>query len=134
MPSFTPPTVNTVPRFLPETVGTAKALFKFYAPSAVYVQVFLLSDNSYVQNYATDENSNTNIPYPWNPNDPGGPFVTGTYIDYTTSPPRQAHLYTSHDIWITKLYDRPMKITADEATALRAAGYGGVVGNSLVED
>jgi len=120
MPTFTPPTVNTVPRFLPDSVGQQKALFKFYKPSAAFVQVFLLSDGTYVQNYSTPENTNTDIPYPWNPNDPGGPYAWGSYVDYDQDPPKSVEFKITRPFWITKLYDRPITVTQAEADALSA--------------
>lgn len=120
MPLFTPPTVNTLPRFLPDTVGQQKALYKFFKPSGVIVQVFALSDGSFVQNYSTTENSNTNIPYPWNPNDPGGPFAWGTFVNYDLDPPQTVAFQSTHSVWITKLYDRATTVTAEEAAALSA--------------
>jgi hypothetical protein len=123
MPTFTPPTVNTVPRYLPDSTPQQKGLYKFYKPYAAFVQVFLLSDGTFVQNYATPENSNTNIPYPWNPNDPSAPYSWAYYVDYSRVPARQAVESTKHAVWIVKMWDRPSTVTAAEATALQQAGY-----------
>ena len=101
-----------------------KALFKFYKPSAVFVQVFLLSDGTCAQNFSTPENQNTSIPYPWNPNDPGGPIAWGTVPDYTLDNPRAVPFRVAHS-WpfIIKLFDREMYVTDAEKAKLMAAGY-----------
>jgi len=129
--TFTPPLVNVVPRFLPTDTGQQKALFRFYKPSAAYVQVFILSDMSCVQNFPTPENSNTNIPYPWNINDPSGPFAWGTYVDYTVSPPQSKYFSESHEVYITELLDRPQKISGNIANILVASNAGYAGGNGF---
>ena len=65
---FTPPEVLINPPYMPSTpYGPARSLFRHYTPRAAGTNVYLLSDGTYVQTYATPENSNTNIPYPWDP-------------------------------------------------------------------
>jgi hypothetical protein len=123
VPTFTPPVAIDNPPFLPETPrGPALSLFRHYRPRARGINVFLLSDGTYVQDTASAENSNTNIPYPWNIDDPGGPFSTVTNWDGTVTS-------VSQDPYIVKVYygghDNP--ITADEAASLTAAGYGGLI-------
>lgn len=125
MTTFTPPTVNIVPRFLPDSPAQEKALFKFYQPSSAYVQVFLLSDGTFVQNYSTPENQNTNIPYPWNADNPSAPYAYGSYIDYNQYPPVPVQFATGHDVWIVHMYDRPTVITDLTILALLSVQYSG---------
>lgn len=49
------------------------------------VDVFALSDGTYVQETATPENGNTAIPYPWNPDYPSAPFSYVTNFDGTVT-------------------------------------------------
>jgi len=129
---FSPPLINSVPRYSADSTNQQKGLFKFYSPFASYVQVFVLSDGSCVQNFSTPENTKTAIPYPWNPDDPNGPFMWGTAIDYTKVPPQPYYFSSSHDIYIVKMYDRPQTITGNEANLLyqASAGYAGGAGFS----
>ena len=127
MATFTPPTTKDNPAFLPESTGPAKALFRFYPNRARYINVFALSNGTFVQDTASPENSNTNIPYPWNPNDPSGPYSSTAYGDYTQTPPQQAQTNVSHDVWITKVYFGPTYVSDAEAAALTAAGYGALI-------
>lgn len=123
MPTFTPPLVQNVPRYLPTSSPQQKGLFKFYKPYTAYVEVFFLSDGSFVQNYPTSENQNTNIPYPWNPNDPSGPYASGTYVNFNVSPPQQTYFETSHDVYILQMWDRPMYVDPGVALLLSNNGY-----------
>lgn len=70
MMTFVTPQVKVVPPYLPETTGLAYRLFRHYEIRYRNVNVFLLSDGTFVQDYPTPENANANVPYPWNPNDP----------------------------------------------------------------
>jgi hypothetical protein len=120
---FTPPVVYINPPFIPDTpISPALSLFRHYTLRAVGVDVFLLSNGGYCQSYETPENSNTNIPYPWNPNDPGGPYARvydfrGHETDFRLDP------------YIVKVYygGSTHPITSDEASALEAAGYAAYV-------
>lgn len=121
-PFFTPPTVLIDPPYLPETTGPALSLFRHYTPRAVGVNVFLLSDGTYAQDYATPENQNTSIPYPWDPYNPGAPFARiydfhGHETDVRQNP------------YIVKVYYGAHRtpITLAEETALIAAGYGAYI-------
>ena len=89
--------------------------------------VFALSDGTFVQDTATPENSNTNIPYPYNPWDPAAPFATSYYINYEVSPPVPTVTTVSQNPWIAKVYQGTMYVTDAEAAALTAAGYGDLV-------
>jgi len=70
MMTFVTPQVKVVPPYLPETTGLAYRLFRHYEIRYRNVNVFSLSDGTFVQDYPTPENANANVPYPWNPNDP----------------------------------------------------------------
>ena len=127
MATFTPPTVYDNPPILPDVRGLANRLFRYFPNRARYVTVFALSDGTFVQDTATPENSNTNIPYPYNPWDPSGPFVTSYFVDYTVNPPRQTHTSVSQNPYITKVYQEPSTITSAEVAALTSAGYGALI-------
>lgn len=137
---FTPPTVLIDPPYLPETTGPALSLFRHYTPRAVGVNVFQLSNGgdsayetgddydsdtayggqvlSYVQDYATPENQDTSIPYPWDPYNPGAPFARiydfhGNETDVSQNP------------FIIRVFYGGHSTPVDVATAesLAAAGY-----------
>ncbi len=85
-----------------------------------------------MQDTASTENSNTNIPYPYNPYDPSSPYSTSYYVDYTRYPTRQEKNVVSQNPYITKVYLAPTTITAAEKTALTnytayGVGYGGLI-------
>lgn len=127
MATFTPPTVYDNPPILPDSRGLANRLFRYYKNRARYVMVFALSDGTFVQDTATAENSNTNIPYPYNPYDPSAPFVTSWYTDYEANPPVLTHTSVGQNPWIAKVYQEKMYITDAEKAALTAAGYGALI-------
>ena len=84
MLQFTTPTTKVVPPILPDTRGPAYMLFRHYAPTERHVNVFQLSDGTYVQDYPTVENSNSNVPYPWIPDSPDNQYAFVTYFNGTT--------------------------------------------------
>ena len=97
-----------------------------------YVDVYLLSDNSVVQgtphgiagNGSTIANTNTSLPYPWNPSYPGEPYSTAYYFDYANNVMVVDTI--SHPTWIVKLYGYgPQWVSASEAAILTTAGYAG---------
>ena len=62
-------------------------LFRHYEVRERHVNVFRLKDGTFVQDYPTPENSNANVPYPYNPNDPSGLYAyvhnwNGTIEEY----------------------------------------------------
>jgi hypothetical protein len=122
VPTFTPPNAQDNPAFLPETAGPAYGLFRHYTNRLRGINVFLLSDGSYVQDTASPENSDTNIPYPWNVDDPGGPYVDGNNWDNTP-------IRAFQDPYIVKVYygGHEVPVTTDEAASLTAAGYGALI-------
>ena len=127
MATFTPPTVYDNPAILPDGWGIANRLFRYYKNRPRYVMVFALSDGTFVQDTATAENSNTNIPYPYNPYDPSAPFVTSWYTNYEANPPVLTHTSVGQNPWIAKVYQEKMYITDAEKVALTAAGYGALI-------
>ena len=127
MAYFTPPKVYDNPPILPDSRGLANRLFRYYPNRARYVAVFALSDGTFVQDTATAENSNTNIPYPYNPWDPSAPYVTSWYTDYEANPPVLTHTSVSQNPYITKVYEGREYVSATEVAALTAAGYGALI-------
>lgn len=127
MATFTPPTLHDVPPVLPLERGIAYRLFRYFPNRARYVTVFALSDGTFVQDTATPENSNTSVPYPYDPYSPGAPYSTSYYTNFDVSPPVQAKLDVSHDVYIKKVYMAPQYVTPDEVTALTSAGYGALI-------
>ena len=127
MATFTPPQIKDNPPILPDSRGLGNRLFRYFPNRARYVAVFALSDGTFVQDTATAENSNTNIPYPWNPYDPSAPYVTSYYINYEVSPPEPTHVSVSQNPWIAKVYQEKMTINTEEVIALTNAGYGDLI-------
>ena len=116
---FTTPLVQVVPPILPETTGPAYRLFRHYAPTYRHVNVFLLNDGTFVQDYPTPENNNANVPYPWNWNEPNAPYATSTnwngiITQYYLNP------HISQVFW----GGETSLVSQDLANALRHAGYG----------
>jgi hypothetical protein len=89
----------------------------------VGVNVFLLSDGTYRQDYATPENENANVPYAWDPYYiPPTPFARvydfqGNETDY------------SQDPYIVTVYwgGHCNPVSNAEATSLTTAGYGAYI-------
>jgi len=125
--TFTPPVVRDNPPILPDSTGPAKRLFRYSKNRARAVYVFALSDGTFVQDTATAENSNTNIPYPYNPYEPSAPYASVEYVDFSQTPPVVVNQDISHDVWITKVYMSAGYVTDAEAAALTAAGYGALI-------
>jgi hypothetical protein len=125
--TFTPPQVKDNPPILPDSRSLANRLFRYYPNRARYVAVFALSDGTFVQDTPTPENTNTNIPYPYNPWDPSAPYSTSYYIDYTQNPPQPTKTTVAASPYITKVYLEPSYVTDAEVTALTNAGYGALI-------
>jgi len=89
--------------------------------------VFALSDGTFVQDTPTPENSNTNVPYPYNPWLPDSPYATSYYVDYSVTPPQPTVSNTSHEVWITTVYLAPTYVSDEQAAALTHAGYGDLI-------
>lgn len=87
MRSFNTPKTKVVPPILPDSRGASYMLFRHYEIRERHVNVFRLKDGTFVQDYPTPENSNANVPYPYNPNDPSGLYAyvhnwNGTIEEY----------------------------------------------------
>ena len=117
-PYFTPPTVKDIAPYLPDSSGLQVRLFRHYATRYRGVNVFLLSDGTFVQDTATVENGNTGYPLPWIINDPANEYLTVFNIDGSVT----NTLLNPH---IAKVYEGGHRhsLTQDEAVALAAAGY-----------
>jgi hypothetical protein len=122
MATFTPPVAQDIPPILPESRGDARRLFRYYPSRKRYIAVFKLSNGTYVQDTASPENSNTNIPYPWNPDQPSAPYVSSKYYDYTLGQYVTEELSISP--YILFVYLGVTTVSSTEAAALTAAGYG----------
>ena len=127
MATFTPPVAYDTPPILPDSTGSAMRLFRYTPNRPRRVYVYALSDGTFAQSVATAENSNTNIPYPYNPWEPAAPYSSASYTDYTVYPTRQVTIDTAHDVYIKKVYMTATEITTSEQNALTAAGYGGLI-------
>lgn len=92
-----------------------------------YVMVFELSDGTFVQDTATAENSNTNVPYPWDPSNPDKFFARSIYTDLTLRPPQQVIEDTVHSVWITRVFTTPTEVSSALAASLTSAGYGALI-------
>lgn len=132
MATFTPPIVYDRGPYAPDSTELQKALFKFMPRSPRYVQVFLLSDGTFVQDTpngtapdgSTVGNANTSLPYPWNFNDPSGPYATSVYYDYSQSPPVRVVEYETLPTWIEEYFNGSTEVDDAMAELLTAAGYG----------
>lgn len=135
MATFTPPVAKDNPAILPKPLGLANRLFRYFPNRARYIAVFALSDGTFVQDTpngtapdgSTISNTNTNIPYPWNPSEPASPYSTSYYTDYSVNPPVQVKTTVSQNPYITKAYQEPVTVTASEAALLTTAGYGACI-------
>jgi hypothetical protein len=117
--SFQTPIVKDIPNYLPETKSViAVMLWRHYQLKSRGVNVFILSDGSVVQDTATPENSNTNIPLPWITNNPSGPYSYTTNFDGTIET-------ASLPVWINYVYVGGHQYTINqyECNVLTAAGY-----------
>ena len=147
VPFFTPPTVKDIAPYLPDSSGLQVRLFRHYATRYRGVNVYLLSDGTFVQDTATPENTNSGYPLPWIlNNDPtkigwnppsyvNGQIVYGPEVSWPTGalPNTYSTVYnidgtvttTALSPYIAKIYEgsHTHAITQDEAVALMAAGY-----------
>jgi hypothetical protein len=125
--TFTPPQVYDNPPILPDSMGPSRRLWRYFPNRARYVVVFALSDGTFVQDTATNENANTNIPYPYNPYDPSAPYATSYYTNFEVTPPVPTKSTVSQNPYVTKVYLGVTKVTDSEAAALTSAGYGALI-------
>lgn len=120
MSIFTPPVVNDRSTFTKESTEEQKGLFKFFTPWPRYVSVFFLSDGSFAQDTATVENSNTNTPYPWDPDNPSGAYVVSDYWDVSQSPAVYTTTKIAHSVWIVSVVNGVTEVSPATAAALTA--------------
>lgn len=116
--TFEPPVAKIVPPYLAETRGLQYLLFRYMPTTYRGVNVYVLSDGTFAQDYPTPENQNTNFPLPFNPTEPNAPYAQWTNIDGTLSsktlPVRIEKIYLGGHIY---------EISAGEAQKLSDAGY-----------
>ena len=132
---FTPPIAYDNPPVLPDKPSLASRLFRYYPNRARYINVFYLSDGTFVQDtpngFAPDgsvvANANVNFPGTYNPWDPSAPFSTSYYMDYTQNPPVQVAATVSEDPYIVKTFHVPCYVSTAIAALLTAAGYGACI-------
>lgn len=135
MPTFTPPTAAVTPPFLPDTKGAEFGLAKYRNVLSAGVVVYKLSDGTYVQDYPTPENSNTNVPpYPLMP-DQGPNFPNLISVDYAGGTPTVksgTRTTTAVNPYVVIVYygGHSYPVSSAEAAALTAftahgIGYGG---------
>ena len=131
--TFTPPLVKDRPPFLDDSSVVQKELWRHFENRERGVNVWILSDGSVVQDTATTENSNTSTSniYPWNPNNPSGPYVTSYFIDSGANPQLPSAHTTSHSPYPVAFFSGGSShvITSAQATLLtdytsHGSGYG----------
>src|ERR1700685_3838265 len=124
MAVFTPPQIQNVPAFLPETRGLARRLFRYFPNRWQFVTVFYLSNGTFVQDYPTPANQNTAVPYPQNPYAYGSPYLSVSYYDYTLNQP----IVVDTALPVFPLFQfgyGAQEVSSAMATLLSAAGYAG---------
>lgn len=135
MATFTPPIAYDNPPILPFAGGLGNRLFRYFPNRKRYITVFALSDGTFAQDTPNGFDlsgnivgvTNTNIPYPYDPNNPSASYSTSYYVNYQHTPPVPTSTSVSHNPWITKVYLAPTVITSAEQAALTGAGYGGCI-------
>lgn len=118
--TFTPPLAATTPPFTPDTKGVELRLARYRNPLVAGVNVFKLSDGSYVQDYPTAENGNTNIPpYPLMP-DQSQPNIIS--VSYGIPGSSEAHVITTVTPYVVHVYygGHNHTVSDTEASALTA--------------
>ena len=134
MSVFTPPLVRDGPNSLPDSTPIQKELYAHFRLRDRPVNVWQLSDNSFVQDRPSPENSNTDLSsvYPWDVNNAAAPYVTSYYIDPGASPAVPTAHTTSHAVYPVAFFQGgcATSITAAQVTLLTnytafGTGYGG---------
>lgn len=132
MPTFTPPLAFTVPAFTPDTKGVELRLARYRNTLAAGVNVFKLSDGTYVQTDPTAENGNTNIPpYPLMPDQTNPNIISVDYAGGTPTVKSGTRTETDINPYVVHVYygGRKHTVSSTEAAALTAytahgIGYG----------
>lgn len=124
-PVFTPPTWDAVPPIDAEPAADPlmRRLFRYFKPGARGVNVYLLSDGSYLQDGGTPPNGvPLGVPAYWNTSEPQEPFVRTVNVDGSNT-------VINYSPTVVKVYWGACAnpITAAEQTALTAAGYGAFI-------
>ena len=103
---FTPPTIQDRPAYLPDSTPDQVELWRHFENRVRGVTVWQMSDNSFVQETATPENSNTNTTnvYPLDPNNPSAPYVRAIYIDVNANPQVATEHDTAHSVWVVATF------------------------------
>ena len=135
MPFFTPPSVLDNPPFDADTYdkgGVVWQLARWRLPMRRGLNVYLLSDGSYVQDVPTAENSDTRIPaYPLMPDQGGTPNLVARSINATGTP---TEVDTTVTPYIVAIFwgGHANPVTTAQAAALTAyvahgIGYGALI-------
>jgi hypothetical protein len=122
---FEPPVAKGVnPQYLSDTEASDKRFFAHYAPTDKFVNVYELSDGTFVQDYPTPENSNTAIPMPLDPLHPGAAYST-IYNAIGQKDGLNVPTFEALDVFVTTVWYGGRRNRVDGVTAVRlaAAGY-----------
>lgn len=120
---FTPPLTKDRPPILPDSTPDQIALWRHFENRERGVNVFKLQDGSYVQDTATEENSNTNVPYPINFNEPTAPYVRSTYVPASPAPQVLTEVDVSHTNPCISVYLGGHSYEVDDAEAAALTAY-----------
>ena len=101
MSSFTPPLVDLVPTFTPDSTQDQIDLWRHFENRIRGVNVWILSDGNVVQSDPSPENSNTDMSavFPWDVNNPSAPYVRSIFIDAGVRPQVPSEHDVSHSIY-----------------------------------
>lgn len=133
MSSFTPPLVQVVPTFTPDSTQDQIDLWRHYENRIRGVNVWILSDNTVVQSDPSPENSNTDMSavFPWNISNPQDPYVRSIYIDPGVRPQVPSEHDVAHNPYPVAYFQggTTTPVTAAQATLLTnytafGTGYG----------
>lgn len=113
------------PAFLPDSSRSQKELWTHGRNRARGVNVYKLSDGTYVQDTPTAENTNTRIPmYPEMPDQEIGGVVARVYDNWTKT---RTDTVINPRVVLIYLGGHATPVSSTEAAALTAAGYGGCI-------
>lgn len=106
-----------------------KDLWRHFENRERGVNVWQLSDGSFVQDTATPENSNTTMTavYPWDVNNPQAPYVRAIFIDSGANPQSPTEHDTVHSPYPVAFFQGGAShvVTAAQAALLEAyTSYG----------
>lgn len=125
MHTFTPPSAPLTGPTSAEAETLANRLMRHFNLQAVGVNVFQLKDGTFVQDYPTPENSNTNVPYPilFPPNTPISRVYGAVRKD------KQDYSEVDNANPVVRIFWGSHANQVDDATAaaLTSAGYGAYI-------